>query len=919
MLARRRGDEPRLVARGARLPAPRRAGELDLERFELLVAEGREALAAGDAAAARPRCCATRRRCGTDGRSRISSSSRSRGSRSSGSRSCASPRSRSGSTRSSRSAGTLPLVAELERARRRAPVPRALPRAADARALPLAAGRPRARGLPADAEPPERRARARARRGAAAARTGDPHAGPGADPRRRRPAARAAAAPRRLPVQGAGAVRAGRRRVLLRPRAARRGARRTTADAPLLALVGPSGSGKSSLLRAGLLPALGRDVAPCARRATAAELVAALGRARPGEQLVLAVDQLEELFAPSVGDDERHAFVDALVEAAWDPERRAVVLLALRADFFGHLARYAELADLVGPNHVLLGPLSASRAAPRDRGAGASGRASKSSRRCVDALVDDVAGEPGGLPLLSTALVDLWRERDGSVADARCVRADGRRRGAVARHAEAAFADARRGRQDVARRILLRLVARRWRRGADAAAGGACRARRRRRPGRRARARDARRAAAARRRRDERSSSCTKRCSSSGRGSRAGSTRTRRAAALHRAAHAGGVEWDASGREPGELYRGARLAAALEWADAAGADAGLNRLEREFLKESRTASRARDPAPARAARGCPRAARRRARRRGGRAAGTRHGAATRRRRRSRSGWARRRSSSPRSTARCCSRARASRSTTPPRRGATCSPRSCGVRRRSPSCTAADDRVLDDALSRRRAHAGRPRRRRQRRLLRHAHAARASGRASQASGKSSTAARSAGRSARWRSARTAARSPSATAPTGCTPTSTSSTRARIAAAPRAMSPTRGDRGRRVRARRPHARDRRGRLRPRPLRPPEVLVARSADGRAVLRQSRPIAGGRLIGFTHDGRSCSSRAARRAAYLLDARTFARSARSPRRRRGALAGRGRRGVRPGRRQRRFLDLRTGGVRSAARRRPAG
>src|SRR5213076_3030039 len=48
-------------------------------------------------------------------------------------------------------------------------------------------------------------------------------------------------------------------------------------------------------------------------------------------------------------------------------------------------------------------------------------------------------------------------------------------------------------------------------------------------------------------------------------------------------------EWDAAGREPSELYRGARLAATLEWAEAAGDDAGLNRLERKFLEESRTA------------------------------------------------------------------------------------------------------------------------------------------------------------------------------------------------------------------------------------------------------------------------------------------------------------------------------------------
>src|SRR5213078_2853055 len=82
-------------------------------------------------------------------------------------------------------------------------------------------------------------------------------------------------------------------------------------ETPFLALVGASGSGKSSLLRAGLLPALGRR----------SRLV------RPGEPLpaggetdVLAVDQFEELFAPSLDEDARRAFVDELVEIAWDPE-----------------------------------------------------------------------------------------------------------------------------------------------------------------------------------------------------------------------------------------------------------------------------------------------------------------------------------------------------------------------------------------------------------------------------------------------------------------------------------------------------------------------------------------------------------------------------------------------------------------------
>jgi len=55
--------------------------------------------------------------------------------------------------------------------------------------------------------------------------------------------------------------------------------------------------------------------------------------------------------------EERRAFVRVLVEEAWNPDRRALILVGLRADFFGSLAPYVELADLVGPNHVLLGPM----------------------------------------------------------------------------------------------------------------------------------------------------------------------------------------------------------------------------------------------------------------------------------------------------------------------------------------------------------------------------------------------------------------------------------------------------------------------------------------------------------------------------------------------------------------------------------
>jgi WD40 repeat protein/DNA-binding SARP family transcriptional activator len=347
-------------------------------------------------------------------------------------------------------------------------------------------------------------------------------------------------------------------------------------DIPFLALVGVSGSGKSSLLRAGLLPALDRDHA-----------LVRPGEPQPfgGAANVFAVDQFEELFAAKVTEEQRAAFVTELVETAWDPERRALVIIALRADFFVQLARYPELADLVGPNHVLLGPMSTSEL--RRTIEGPSERVGlEVEPELVDTLVDDVAGEPGGLPLLSTALVDLWEEREGRRLTLAAYGHSGGVQGAVAKHAEAAFQSLDADDQLVVRRLLLRLV-------------GGEEALTRRRASREELEADE----------DERVSHVL-------------SVLTERrllvvdgdsVALIHEAllqhwprlrtwleeddqgrvlqlrlAQAA-AEWQESGREPGELYRGARLAAAVEWAESGGAGA-LNRLERDFLHESRRAS-----------------------------------------------------------------------------------------------------------------------------------------------------------------------------------------------------------------------------------------------------------------------------------------------------------------------------------------
>jgi DNA-binding SARP family transcriptional activator len=134
------------------------------------------------------------------------------------------------------------------------------------------------------------------------------------------------------------------------------------AESTLVGIVGPSGIGKSSLLRAGLLSALGAGALPgsaswrqllvrpgerpCAELARAAggeELDVVLAGLKPGDRLVVAVDQLEELFTQCSDEVERAAFLDRLAAAACETQRRTLILVALRADFYGRCAPTAVL------------------------------------------------------------------------------------------------------------------------------------------------------------------------------------------------------------------------------------------------------------------------------------------------------------------------------------------------------------------------------------------------------------------------------------------------------------------------------------------------------------------------------------------------------------------------------------------------
>ncbi len=237
--------------------------------------------------------------------------------------------------------------------------------------------------------------------------------------------------------------------------------------ANLLAVVGASGSGKSSVVRAGLLPALASGVLPQSEQWSQVlmrpgehplgELDALLAGQDPDGHVVIAVDQFEELFTVCADEDERSEFVGALVASAADPGDRYTVVLALRADHYGRCAAYPELSSLLAANHVLV------RSMQRDELRRAvEGPCERSGLRIeqelVDALVTDVEREPGGLPLLSSALLELWERRDGRRLRLATYEQIGGVRGAVARLAEEAYGRLDESGRVAAQRVLLRLV-----------------------------------------------------------------------------------------------------------------------------------------------------------------------------------------------------------------------------------------------------------------------------------------------------------------------------------------------------------------------------------------------------------------------------------------------------------------------------
>ncbi|MGN6474277.1 MAG: nSTAND1 domain-containing NTPase [Mycobacteriales bacterium] len=235
--------------------------------------------------------------------------------------------------------------------------------------------------------------------------------------------------------------------------------------AGMLAVVGPSGSGKSSVVMAGLLPSLAGGLLPGSDRwvqqviRPGSQPMKALSAVLPqqrNDRLVLVVDQFEETFTSCENVAEQADFIARLVDLAHDPDRH-IVVVTIRADFTGHCTPWPELSQLIADNLVLVGPMTDDELHRAiELPARRVGLRVESS--LADALVSEVSDEPGGLPLLSTALVELWQGRDDGWLRYRTYEATGGVRAAVARLAEASYSQLSAHEQEIARSLLLRLV-----------------------------------------------------------------------------------------------------------------------------------------------------------------------------------------------------------------------------------------------------------------------------------------------------------------------------------------------------------------------------------------------------------------------------------------------------------------------------
>ena len=269
-----------------------------------------------------------------------------------------------------------------------------------------------------------------------------------------------------------------------------------------LAIVGASGSGKSSVARSGMAAALKRDAVvgnsrwpiaifrpgsdPLESLAVALSRVVNVGQGAsalahligevrrnekplhltarqslpekaPGIMLVILVDQFEEVFTLCRDEGLRGAFIRNLLYAAKVARGQTLVIFTMRVDFYAKCAANADLAAAFSDHHVPVGPMTDDelrRAIERPTQL----VGCELELGLVDLLMEDVRRQSGALPLLQHALLELWNKGEGRRLTVKAYQQIGKLEGALQRRADATFEAFSEAEQELCRRTFLRLT-----------------------------------------------------------------------------------------------------------------------------------------------------------------------------------------------------------------------------------------------------------------------------------------------------------------------------------------------------------------------------------------------------------------------------------------------------------------------------
>lgn len=244
-----------------------------------------------------------------------------------------------------------------------------------------------------------------------------------------------------------------------------------------LAVVGPSGSGKSSLVRAGLLAPLRRvkqvkllafrpDSNPFASLATISLKTSDTGDLRAPircllkadsntRRVIFFADQFEELFT-LCPEGIRQGFVDNLLTLL-ESDLPVTVIFTLRADFYGHLLRYSGLIDWLKDGQVNIPPMG-----PKELRAAVEGPARRVGLCFEEGLVEAITAEAAridhSLPLLQSALTQLWQDRVDGLLTHAAYQQIGQVTGAIGRWAEDTYSPLNAKEKRLVQHIFTRLV-----------------------------------------------------------------------------------------------------------------------------------------------------------------------------------------------------------------------------------------------------------------------------------------------------------------------------------------------------------------------------------------------------------------------------------------------------------------------------